>query len=203
MPGSRNHSDLIRIFPIKNHHTNSLPCLQGELFAFFHKRKSMNHYFFIPTPLGELTVCEENEKLTQICWGHIIPTGTSALTPLIREAECQIRAYFAHRLTFFDLPYQLNGTDFQKQVWQAISHIPYGTTLSYQELSRQCRQEKACRATGNACGKNPLVVLIPCHRVIRQNGTYGNYHGGQERKRLLLELESNRPQLFPLSVINL
>lgn len=164
----------------------------------------MKHHFFIPTPLGELTACEENECLTVLCWERISPEKSIyGNTPLIRETTQQIEAYFEHRLTHFTLPYQAEGTGFQKQVWKEICNVPYGSTWSYQELAQHCENGKACQAVGTACGKNPLVLIIPCHRIINKNGSTGNYHGGAERKIRLLEHEKRTATLFPLSVINL
>lgn len=163
----------------------------------------MKHYLFLPTPLGELTVCEEDEKLIHICWDRHPEEGIFGTTPLLRETAEQIQAYFAHRLTRFALPYRTEGSDFQKRVWQEMSRIPYGSTWSYQELARHSGQEKACQAVGTACRKNPIALILPCHRVINKNGAPGNYNGGAERKRLLLAHEGQHTSLFPLSVINL
>lgn len=163
----------------------------------------MKHYLFLPTPLGELTVCEEDEKLIHICWDRHPEEGIFGTTPLLRETVEQIQAYFAHRLTRFALPYRTEGSDFQKRVWQEMSRIPYGSTWSYQELARHSGQEKACQAVGTACRKNPIALILPCHRVINKNGAPGNYNGGAERKRLLLAHEGQHTSLFPLSVINL
>lgn len=164
----------------------------------------MTHFFFIPTPLGELTVCTEGEELTRLSWERTSVEGAEfGSTPLIRETARQIQAYFERRLTCFSLPYRLSGSTFRKRVWTEMSAIPYGCTWSYQDLARHCQQEKACQAVGTACRENPLVLIIPCHRVINKNGATGNYYGGAERKRLLLELEKQPTTLFPLSVINL
>lgn len=163
----------------------------------------MKHYLYLTTPLGELTVCEEHEQLTRICWDRQPAEGIFGPTPLLRETAAQMEAYFAHRLTRFTLPCHLEGSDFQILVWKEMSRIPYGKTWSYQELARQCGPEKACQAVGTACRKNPIALIIPCHRVINKNGAPGNYNGGAERKRLLLAHENPCGTLFPLSVINL
>lgn len=110
--------------------------------------------------------------------------------PLIREALSQLRAYFAGRLTRFDLPLRLAGTDFQKQVWRALQTIPYAETRSYGQIAAQIGAPKACRAVGAANGSNRIPIVIPCHRVIGANGDLTGFGGGLPRKRMLLALEA-------------
>jgi len=107
----------------------------------------------------------------------------------LREAVEQLRAYFAGELREFDLPLSLNGTDFQLKVWNALKAIPYGTTVSYLQLAASIDKPKACRAVGGANGRNPVPVVIPCHRVIGANGSLGGYSGGLGIKRRLLAIE--------------
>lgn len=107
----------------------------------------------------------------------------------LREAVGQLRAYFAGELREFDLPLSLNGTDFQMKVWNALKAIPYGTTVSYLQLAASIDKPKACRAVGGANGRNPVPVVIPCHRVIGANGSLGGYSGGLGIKRRLLAIE--------------
>jgi len=105
------------------------------------------------------------------------------------EAKQQLTAYFAGTLTEFDLPLQTQGTSFQVQVWEALKTIPYGTTMSYGELAQQIGQPKTSRAVGLANGRNPISIVVPCHRVIGANGKLTGYGGGLERKQWLLHHE--------------
>lgn len=111
--------------------------------------------------------------------------GDSALP----EARAQLAAYFAGDLRAFDLPLHLEGTPFQRRVWAALCEIPYGQTVSYGELAARVGSPGASRAVGLANGRNPIAIVVPCHRVIAADGTLGGYGGGLERKRHLLDLE--------------
>ncbi len=104
-------------------------------------------------------------------------------------ARQQLAAYFAGMLTQFDLPLQLHGTIFQQQVWAALNCIPYGTTLTYGELAQRVGQPQAARAVGLANGRNPISIIVPCHRVIGANGKLTGYGGGLDRKQWLLNHE--------------
>ncbi|MBN1529295.1 MAG: methylated-DNA--[protein]-cysteine S-methyltransferase [Thermoleophilaceae bacterium] len=114
------------------------------------------------------------------------------------EARGQLAEYFAGDRTTFDVPLALEGTAFQRRVWNALLEIPYGETVSYGELARRIESPRAVRAVGLANGRNPVAVIVPCHRVIGADGTLTGYGGGLARKRLLLELEAGRsaPALF-------
>jgi methylated-DNA-[protein]-cysteine S-methyltransferase len=120
--------------------------------------------------------------------------------PLLREAVNQLQLYFDGRLKHFDLPLQPEGTAFQQTVWKWLQEIEYGKTISYLQLSRQVGDEKAIRAVGSANGKNPLGIVIPCHRVIGSDGSLVGYAGKVWRKKWLLEHEnaivSKQLQLF-------
>ena len=110
--------------------------------------------------------------------------------PLLLEAAAQLRAYFAGELREFDLPLAPRGTVFQRQVWTAVSAIPYGSTATYAEIAAAIGRPSACRAVGAANGRNPLPLIVPCHRVIGAAGALTGYGGGLERKRSLLDLEA-------------
>ncbi|MEO8461263.1 MAG: methylated-DNA--[protein]-cysteine S-methyltransferase, partial [Dokdonella sp.] len=107
----------------------------------------------------------------------------------LTKARRQIEAYFAGDLTEFDLPLRPHGTDFQLSVWDELTRIPYGETISYVELARRIGRPKASRAVGAANGANPLALIVPCHRVIGANGTLTGYGGGLPTKRYLLDHE--------------
>jgi methylated-DNA-[protein]-cysteine S-methyltransferase len=112
----------------------------------------------------------------------------------------QLAQYFAGERTAFDVPLVLDGTTFQRRVWSALQEIPYGTTISYGELAASIGQPRASRAVGLANGRNPVSVIVPCHRVIGADGTLTGYGGGLERKRLLLGLEAGVAGQLRLSV---
>ena len=149
------------------------------------------------SPLGPLGVGEEDGALTLILFdGQPVPAGyREGETPLLADAHRQLAAYFAGERQTFALPLAPAGTPFQQAVWQALREIPYGETCSYSDIARQVGKPKASRAVGMANHRNPLPVIIPCHRVVGAGGALTGYGGGLERKALLLALErENRPQ---------
>jgi O-6-methylguanine DNA methyltransferase len=103
----------------------------------------------------------------------------------------QLYEYFIKQRTGFDLEYVLNGTDFQRQVWQALLTVPYGQIISYSKLAEVIGNPYSYRAVGNAAGANPIAIIVPCHRIIRSSGALGGYAGGVETKRYLLRLEGS------------
>jgi methylated-DNA-[protein]-cysteine S-methyltransferase len=109
--------------------------------------------------------------------------------PLAKKAIKQIEEYLSGKRSKFDLPLKLEGTDFQKTVWKNLAKIKYGKTISYQELAEKSGSEKAFHAAGGACGKNPCLIVIPCHRVVTKGGKLGGFAGGLDLKRKLLEIE--------------
>jgi len=145
----------------------------------------------IPSPIGQLTIEANNQAIVAIRWaadlGADDPAG--AATPLLKEAGRQLHAYFAGRLHHFDLPLAAGGTDFERRVWDAMCAIPYGETRSYGDLAHAV--DSGPRAVGGACGKNPIPIVVPCHRVLARGGL-GGYSGGTglPTKQFLLHLES-------------
>lgn len=109
---------------------------------------------------------------------------------ILDKAEKQLKEYFSGQRIKFDLPLDLKGTDFQKNVWKALGTIPFGKTYSYAQLAAKIGKKKAFRAVGNANGKNPVAIVIPCHRVIASDGSLGGYSSGLPRKVALLKIES-------------
>ena len=140
----------------------------------------------IPSPMGPLTLFAENNRLTALVFGDF---GGYDHLPLFEKARRQLEEYFAGVRQNFDLPLDPGGTDFQRRVWRALMDIPYGKTISYRDLARQADCSRGYQAVGQANGKNPLPILIPCHRVIGADGSLGGYSAGLDRKRFLLELE--------------
>lgn len=140
----------------------------------------------ISTPMGPLTLFAEENCLAALVFGDY---GGYDHLPLFEETRRQLEEYFSGTRQNFDLPLNPSGTAFQRRVWRALLDIPYGTALSYRELARRADCPKGYRAVGQANGKNPIPILIPCHRVIGADGTLGGYSAGLDRKRFLLELE--------------
>jgi len=140
----------------------------------------------IPSPVGSLVVSERGGKIVALDWGTAI---VESETPLLAAATQQLNAYFFCELRTFDLPLAPAGTKFQQAVWQAMSEIPYGRTRSYGDLAREL--DSGPRAIGGACGRNPMPILIPCHRILASGARIGGYTspGGLETKRFLLQLE--------------
>lgn len=151
----------------------------------------MHARLFCTTPIGDITLEENGTALTLLAFGAIPPGAGSALkeTPLLRKATAQIHEYFAGTRTAFDLPLHLEGTPFQKAVWQTLAVIPYGETRSYKDIAETVGSPKACRAVGMANRKNPLCIIIPCHRVIGADGSLTGFGGGIPVKEHLLALE--------------
>lgn len=126
--------------------------------------------------------------ITRIAW-DTMPLVESK-TSLSDECALQIQAYFNKKLHSFDLPLLPQGSAFQKRVWKALGQIPYGERRSYKDIAKAINNLNASRAVGNANNANPLMILIPCHRVVRENGEIGGYALGKKIKTKLLELES-------------
>lgn len=148
----------------------------------------MKYAFLYDSPAGRLWIAEENGAITDIRYGPVHDAEVLE-TPLLRSAFEQLSAYFNGSRRLFDLPLNAAGTAFQKSVWQALLNIPYGETRSYSDIARAVGNVRACRAVGMANNKNPIAVIIPCHRVIGADGRLAGYSGGLDIKRLLLELE--------------
>ena len=140
----------------------------------------------IQSPMGPLTLFAEDGYLTALVFGDY---GGYDHLSLFEEARRQLEEYFAGYRQNFDLPLDPGGTDFQRRVWRALTEIPYGKAISYRDLAQRAACPKGFRAVGQANGKNPLPILIPCHRVIGADGGLGGYSAGLERKRFLLDLE--------------
>lgn len=151
----------------------------------------MNHYQY-PTVLGLLTICEEDGAITSISVGqHVKAESTRHESELIRKAYTQFAEYLAGKRKAFDLPLAPRGTDFQKRVWKALCDIPYGETRSYKQIALAIGNPKAVRAVGMANNRNPLLVVVPCHRVIGADGKLVGYAVGIDKKEFLLRLEGN------------
>ena len=164
-------------------------------------------YRVVDSPLGPLTLAGEDEVLMHLRMDDQThpPTGRDTWlrddTVFDKVVE-QLEAYFAGELTEFDVPLQLEGTPFQRRVWEALREIPYGETRSYGEIATGLGYPMvASRAVGSANGQNPVAVIVPCHRVIGASGKLVGYGGGLDRKQLLLDLERDHaaPRLAGIS----
>ncbi len=169
----------------------------------------------LPGAMGELRLCSDGQALTAIDFdgdstADRPPRGEEPAAwqradrlPIFQQTATQLREYFAGTRTEFSVPLRLLGTEFQRKVWTELCEIPYGATWSYGELARRIGRPAASRAVGAANGKNPVPIIVPCHRVIGASGQLTGYGGGLPRKQLLLQVELGTPSLesygLPLS----
>ncbi|HYN87221.1 MAG TPA: methylated-DNA--[protein]-cysteine S-methyltransferase [Ardenticatenaceae bacterium] len=169
------------------------------------------YYTYAESPFGTILLTSDGAYLT----GLYLPEHLHGVEPRAEwardddappfpQAKAQLQAYFDGTLTAFDLPLRLDGTAFQEKVWQELRQIPYGATISYGELARRLEQPNAARAVGLANGRNPISIVVPCHRVIGSNGKLVGYGGGLDRKEALLAFEmavrTQGPRPFPSGV---
>lgn len=148
----------------------------------------------IPSPLGFAKIMGDEDGIAIISILNSEEKITDIIPEQLEDCVHQLQEYFEGKRTQFELQLNPQGTDFQKKVWQQLQKIPFGNTLSYLELSQQLGDVKAIRAVANANGKNPLWVIVPCHRVIGSDGSLTGYAGGLHRKQWLLEHESSYKQ---------
>lgn len=166
------------------------------------------HVFFadMDSPIGPLTIVKGEQELYKIEFGRIaqtLPSLQNWMKKVFPERACaqdneqiapvaaQLREYFRGDRFQFSLPLVFQGTTFQKQVWQALRQIPYGETRTYKDIAEAIGSPKAIRAVGNANNKNPLSIVVPCHRVIGANGSLTGYGGGLDKKQYLLQFEKD------------
>jgi len=149
----------------------------------------METIFFYDTPVGKLCIGEENGSITRVTWRQLPKSYIQEETELILRCKKQLEEYFAGKRKTFDLPLAPRGTDFQQRVWKALQEIPYGETRTYGEIAAAVGNPKAARAVGMANNRNPIGIIVPCHRVVGANGKLVGYAGGMEKKEWLLELE--------------
>lgn len=161
---------------------------------------SNTHHVVVDSPIDEVTLVSDGVSLTGLYmavhqhtdrtgWGQRVGLDEAGTPTVLVEAVGQLSAYFAGRLTEFDLPLAPRGTDFQRLVWAHLLTIPHGQTRSYGELAAALGNPGASRAVGLANGRNPISIVVPCHRVVGSTGSLTGYGGGIERKRTLLALE--------------
>lgn len=155
---------------------------------------SVLYFSAVPSPIGELLLTSDGDALTGLYLenhkgGPALADHRRRDDDRLRPAVEQIAAYFAGERETFDLPIALRGTEFQKSVWEALLAIPFGATVTYASLAKSIGAPAAVRAVGAAVGRNPVSIIVPCHRVVGSAGALTGYAGGIERKRWLLEHE--------------
>ena len=156
-------------------------------------------YKYIASPVGRLKLVASGTGLIAILWESDSPRRVTLSDmvpdddqPILVETERQLAEYFAGRRETFTMPLDMRGTPFQKDVWRALQAIPFGATLSYGQIARQLGRPTASRAVGAANGRNPLSIVVPCHRVIGSSGKLTGFAGGLGAKAHLLQLETLR-----------
>ena len=162
-----------------------------------------------PSPLGALAIIANRGKLIYCNWDNpecshkqaniesrFIEETEYFEDKLVLEETClQLEEYFKERRKYFDIPFELVGTEFQRKVWDSIYKVGYGETVSYKKLAEMASIPKTFQAVAQACGANPVSIIVPCHRIIASNGKLGGYTGGIDKKIALLNLENKIFQL--------
>lgn len=149
---------------------------------------------FIETPIGYAKICGDQHGISSVSIVEKPENIPENIPESLLESVTQLKAYFNNQLKIFDLKLNPEGTDFQKKVWKQLEKIPYGKTISYLDLAKQLGDAKTIRAAASANGKNPLWIIVPCHRVIGTDGSLTGYAGGLHRKQWLLNHESEYKQ---------
>ena len=162
-----------------------------------HKSETLT-YDVVQSPIGRLILASDGVALVGVWMANANPTdaGWSRLRgddEILAQTRGELQEYFDGRRQVFDVPLAPNGTEFQRSVWTALTKIPFGTTISYGHLARQLGKEAAVRAVGAANGRNPIPVIVPCHRVIGSDGSLTGFGGGLPRKKWLLQHERALP----------
>ena len=149
---------------------------------------------YVETPLGITKIVGDQDGITHVSILDNSENTSDNIPESLLECVTQLKAYFNNQLNTFDLKLNPEGTDFQKKVWKQLSKIPYGKTISYLDLAKQLGDAKTIRAAASANGKNPLWIIVPCHRVIGTDGSLTGYAGGLHLKQWLLNHESEYKQ---------
>ena len=153
-------------------------------------------YAVMNSPMGPLTVMSTEKGLASVHFGKNVPKGVAADETGKSEVVKQLSEYFEGKRTNFELPLDVDGTAFQKAVWKQLLRIPYGETRSYGDIAKALGKPSAARAVGMANHNNPIAIVIPCHRVVGQNGSLTGYAGGLHLKEQLLSIERRSSTLF-------
>jgi methylated-DNA-[protein]-cysteine S-methyltransferase len=172
----------------RNHREQALPQCRDENVA----------YRIVGSPIGPLTLVTGGDRLKGLLFGDHArpcvkaygPGRVNSSLPVLKSAARQLEEYFAGDRTTFDIPLAPEGTSFQKRVWNALLTVPYGETASYADVARRVGDVRKARAVGAANGRNPIAIIVPCHRVIGSDGSLTGFGGGLPTKRFLLDLEA-------------
>lgn len=148
-------------------------------------------YFIYRTPMGRVAIETDGRAITRFAFGPMRLRGAERATALTNRASSEVLEYLAGKRTAFDVPVQAEGSAFQRAVWERISAIPYGETRTYAQIAQSLGKPGALQTVGQACGRNPVPLLIPCHRVVGSNGKLGGYAFGPAVKKFLLDLEAH------------
>ena len=158
-------------------------------------------YMYMESPVGALKLVAHDQALVAVMWDNedhkrvrLAELIENIQHPMLLKVKQQLEQYFAGQRQQVNLPLDVQGTDFQQQVWRALLTIPYGETRSYKDIALQIGNEKAVRAVGAANGKNPISIIAPCHRVIGSGGALVGFAGGLDKKQILLSLEQGQIQ---------
>ena len=150
----------------------------------------MINYFCYDTEIGRIKISEKDEKIIGLGFSDYKKENEiEKETAPIRKTYLQLKEYLSGKRKNFDIEIEMIGTEFQKKVWKELLNIPYGETRSYKDIAIAIGNEKACRAVGNANNKNPIAIIVPCHRVVGSNGSMTGYAGGLNIKEKLLKIE--------------
>ncbi|MCF8603957.1 methylated-DNA--[protein]-cysteine S-methyltransferase [Gordonia sp. HY442] len=155
----------------------------------------MRRYDVVPSPVDDLLLIADDEALTRVViTGHTVPSSEcgprcDADDRVLGTARSQLLEYFAGTRTRFDLPLHTDGNEFDTAAWHALADIPYGTTITYGDLAGRLGDRRLAQRVGQSVGRNPIAVVLPCHRVVGADGTLTGFGGGLDRKRTLLDLE--------------
>lgn len=150
----------------------------------------MINYFCYDTEIGRTKISEKDEKIIGLVFSDYKKEDEiEKETDAIRKTYLQLKEYLSGKRKNFDIEIEMIGTEFQKKVWKELLNIPYGETRSYKDIAIAIGNEKACRAVGNANNKNPIAIIVPCHRVVGSNGSMTGYAGGLDIKEKLLKIE--------------
>ncbi|MGJ1430599.1 methylated-DNA--[protein]-cysteine S-methyltransferase [Sphingobacterium spiritivorum] len=164
-----------------------------------------SEYKDMPSPLGVIRLVATDVGLAAILWegedysrAKLSTPERNDQNPILLKTEQQLKEYFAKARTTFDIPLDFSGTEFQKKVWNALLNVPFGKTKTYGELARVLGDIKAVRAVGGALNKNPIAIIVPCHRIVGASGKMIGFAGGIANKTILLHLENKykMPSLF-------
>ncbi len=147
-------------------------------------------YSYFESPIGFVEIIADKNYLRAVKFIDELPEEKKKGNKITISARKQLKEYFNGKRKTFELPFEFKGTEFQNEVWKALTKIPFGSVVTYQDIAKLTGNEKAVRAVGSANGKNPIPIIVPCHRVIAKNGKLSGYAGGVERKEWLIEHEA-------------